>query len=62
MIEGLDFSRAKNPQALLDELTYASYAHNRSTFPAKTPSQWAAIYPNVEALEARYQRALGVTA
>lgn len=64
MIEGLTFDvkGIDSPQALLDELTYASYAHNRINSPQVTPSQWAKIYPNVDALEARYQRALGVEA
>lgn len=60
MIEGLDTSRARTPVELLDELTYASYAHNRSHSPDVTPSQWGKIYPNVDKLEERYQRALGL--
>lgn len=62
MIEGLTYEGVTTPQALLDELTYASYAYNRMNDPSVTPSQWGKIYPNVDALEARYQRALGVEA
>lgn len=40
---------------IIDELTYRSYAHNRRMFPQTTPEQWAVIFPNVPAMEARFQ-------
>ena len=37
------------------ELLFISYATNRDQRPDITPARWAAIYPNAEALEAKYQ-------
>lgn len=41
--------------ALIDRLTFINYACNRDAAPEITPERWARIYPNVEALEAKYQ-------
>ena len=43
-------------QQLVDELTYANYAHNRQRSPDLTPEQWTKVYSNVYQLEARYQQ------
>lgn len=43
-----------NPAQLVDELTYTNYAHNRRLSPHITPERWAKIYPNAEAMEARF--------
>lgn len=43
------------PEGLVDYLTYANYRHNRHIAPHVTPAEWARIYPNADALEARYQ-------
>lgn len=43
------------PEAVIDELTYISYAHNRDTSNV-TPESWKKVYgPSVDAMEARYQ-------
>lgn len=44
--------------AIVDELTYRSYAHQRRTAPHRTPAEWARVFDHVEQLEARYQREL----
>jgi hypothetical protein len=44
------------PLDILDELTYRSYAANRSCAPAITPESWKKVYgPCVDEMEARYQ-------
>lgn len=48
----------KNPQDLIDHLTYASYKHNRNISPHITPEQWGTIFHNVEQLEKKYQQEL----
>ena len=44
------------PQALMDELIYAAYAHNRERSPHINPQAWAKVLPNVPAMERRYQQ------
>jgi hypothetical protein len=47
------------PQAVVDELTYLTYAHNRNHAPHASPEDWRCIFGNkIDALEARYQREL----
>lgn len=43
---------------MLDDLTYRSYSYNRSLSPNIKPWQWARIFPDAAALEARYQQEL----
>lgn len=43
------------PEGVLDFLMYANYAHNRRISPHITPRSWKAVYPNVDAMEARFQ-------
>lgn len=38
---------------LMDELTFRSYAHQRTMFPDVQPERWAAIFQNVPAMEER---------
>lgn len=45
----------RNPAALIDYLTYRSYAHNREISPHITPERWRAIFSNVDAMEQEYQ-------
>lgn len=40
----------------IDDLTYRSYAHNRQLAPDISPERWAKVFPNVAAMEERYQR------
>lgn len=40
---------------IVDELTYRSYAWNRTLKPEITPTQWMAGFYNVSAMEQRYQ-------
>jgi hypothetical protein len=42
--------------ALIDELSYRSYAHNREQAPHISPQSWAKVVPNAEQMEERYQR------
>lgn len=42
-------------QPLVDELRYLNYASNRDYAPHVAPERWGRIYPNVRAMEARYQ-------
>ena len=42
------------PRALMDEIIYASYKHNREIAPEIPPRAWAQILPNVPAMERRY--------
>ena len=46
---------------VLSELLYIGYATNRDQHPDITPARWAAIYPNAEALEAKYQAEKAIT-
>jgi len=39
---------------LIDELTFRSYAHQRTMFPDVQPERWAAIFQNVPAMEERF--------
>lgn len=39
---------------LMDELTFRSYAHQRTMFPDVQPERWAAIFQNVPAMEERF--------
>lgn len=48
----------KNPQNLIDHLTYASYRHNRNISPGTTPEQWKVIFNNVDEMEKKYQQEL----
>jgi hypothetical protein len=41
--------------SLVDALSYASYAHNRRSFPNIDPFRWARIYKDAEEMEARFQ-------
>lgn len=50
--------RRVTAEELIDELTYSCYRFNREESPNVTPEQWAAIFRNVRAMEARYQREL----
>lgn len=43
------------PEELLSELTYRSYRAQRLNSPFVPPVSWAAIFPDWEALEAKYQ-------
>lgn len=43
---------------IVDELVYRSYSYNRERFPDTTPERWSTVYPNVDAMERRYQRAI----
>ena len=45
----------------LAELLYIGYATNRDQRPDISPERWAAIYPNAEALEAKYQAEKAIT-
>ena len=40
---------------VIGELTFVNYRFNRERSPDVTPAQWARIYPDAVALEARYQ-------
>lgn len=42
--------------AIIADLTYINYAHNRDAAPHITPEGWKKVYgPEVDAMEARYQ-------
>lgn len=43
--EGLE--ETIDPKSLIDELTYANYAHNRHASPEITPERWKKVYGNV---------------
>jgi len=43
---------------IVDELTYINYAHNRRISPHVTPERWAELFPNAQAMEARFQTEL----
>lgn len=46
--------------AIIDELTYISYAHNREIAPHISPERWRKLYgQRTEAMEARYQKSRG---
>jgi hypothetical protein len=42
-------------RALIDTLTYISYAHNRTISPDISPERWAKIFPDAQRLEWRYE-------
>lgn len=44
--------------AMIDNLTYASYKHNRQQFPQISPERWALIFPHASDLEEIYQHQL----
>ena len=44
--------------SIADELIYSSYRYNRQRSPNITPAQWGLAFPNIEALETRYQAEL----
>jgi len=48
------------PPALVDSLTFISYACNRGLRPDITPERWATVYPNVPAMEAKLQADLAI--
>lgn len=54
-LEDLD-STVDQITAAVDELTYLSYKANRQRSPHISPQEWASIYQNGEAMEARFQR------
>ena len=41
---------------VVDELTYRNYVFNRQNRPDIQPERWAAIYPDAENMEKRYQQ------
>ena len=43
------------PTQVVDFLTYANYAHNRSLSPEISPERWAKIYSDASKLEAKFQ-------
>jgi len=43
------------PEALIDNLTYAGYRHNRDLFPRIAPERWARVFKHAAVLEKRYQ-------
>ena len=43
------------PEQIVDELTFRNYRYNRKLWPEREPVDWARIYPNAAAMEARYQ-------
>lgn len=45
-------------EQIVDELVYRSYSYNRERFPETAPERWSTVYPNVAAMEQRYQRAI----
>ena len=50
-------------ESIVDYLTYANYRHNRTISPHITPEQWAKCgYPNVTAMEAKYQAEIAINA
>ena len=44
------------PEQIIDDLVYASCAFNRIHSPRISDAQWAKIFANAEALEARYEQ------
>jgi hypothetical protein len=44
--------------ATVDNVTFASYAYNRSLFPKISPERWAKIYGPTEEMEKKYQQSL----
>ena len=49
-------------ESIVDYLTYSNYRHNRNLSPHITPEQWAKCgYPNVTAMEAKYQTEIAIT-
>ena len=48
---------AMTPEAIIDHLTYSSYAHNRDLSPDVSPERWAKLFgPSSAAMERRYQQ------
>lgn len=45
-----------NNQQILDELTYRSYAFNRSFNPSIAVNRWMQIFQHVPEMEVRYQK------
>lgn len=41
--------------AVIDELVYRNYAHNRRQNPSISPERMAKVYDNAEAMEKRFQ-------
>ena len=50
-----DLETGLTPSEIADELTYINYAHNRRLSPHISPERWEKVYPNAQALEARFQ-------
>jgi hypothetical protein len=48
------------PKAVMDELTYSAYAHERRRAPHIGPSAWKQFLNNVDAMEARFQAELAI--
>lgn len=47
-------SQTNTETAVIDELTFRSYVHNRMTFPDVAPERWALIFSNVPEMEERF--------
>jgi valyl-tRNA synthetase len=45
----------RNATKVIDDLTYASYRHQRTISPHITPEQWVTIFPTSALMEARWQ-------
>lgn len=43
------------PGEIVDYLTYSCYRYNRKISPHITPEQWKKCFPNVDAMERRFQ-------
>lgn len=57
----IDTTKGKmTARSIVDELTYINYKANRGYSPRVTPQEWAKIYANVHAMEARYQTELAL--
>lgn len=44
------------PEEIVDHLIYMSYRHNRKLTPEITPDQWALLFGQTAAMEARFQQ------
>jgi hypothetical protein len=52
----MNTERLLTPEGIVDELTYINYSANRAAFPHISPDQMKKVgYPNVDAMEARFQ-------
>lgn len=49
-------SQPNTETAVIDELEFRSYAHNRMMFPDVAPERWALIFRNVPEMEERFCR------